>query len=146
VPVVVTVVVAAPVARVWRALTDPSEVERWDGVRAVAVPEGYPAPGQYARWSTSAGPLHLTLHDRVRVVEPTERFASTIDVGFVHVEEEYRLRPSGLGTLLVSDNAVSARPVGSAGVLGIGRLAAWLTGRNVGASMARLKAFCEQSL
>jgi uncharacterized protein YndB with AHSA1/START domain len=144
-PVVVTVDVAAPVGRVWRALTDPSEVERWDGVRAVAVPDGYPAPGQHARWSTGAGPLRLTLHDRVRVVEANVRLASTIDVGFVHVEEEYRLRPSGSGTHLVSDNAVSARSARRGGALGLGRVAALLTRRNVTASMARLRAFCEAS-
>jgi len=142
---VVTVVVAAPVARVWRALTDPSEVQRWDGVRAVAIPAGYPAPGQHARWSTVAGPFRLTLHDRVRVVVPPARLASTIDVGFVHVEEEYRLSPSGSGTLLVSDNAVSARSAPWGAILGLGPLAALLTARNVGASMARLRAFCESS-
>jgi hypothetical protein len=101
------------------------------------VPEGYPAVGQHARWSTKAGPVRLTLHDRIRVVDLTTRFASSIDVGFVHVEEEYRLEPSGEGSELVSDNRVRSR------VPGLGWLALRLAKANVEASMQRLKAFCE---
>ena len=137
--VVVTVDIAVRPERVWRALTEPAEVEAWDGVTAVSVPAGYPAPGQHARWESRAGPLRMALHDRVRVADAPTRFASTIDVGFVHVEEEYRLDPQLPRTRLVSDNLVSSR------VPGLGWLAVVLTRRNVAASMTRLASFCEAS-
>ena len=137
--VVVTVDIAVPPERVWRALTDPAEVHAWDGVTAVSVPAGYPAPGQHARWESRTGPVRMALHDRVRVVDAPTRFASTIDVAFVHVEEEYRLDQQDLGTRLVSDNLVSSR------LPGLGWLAVVLTRRNVSASMTRLASFCEAS-
>lgn len=135
--VAVTISIARPPQRVWRALCEPAEVVRWDGVTQLWVPEGYPAAGQYARWSSAIGPWRLTLHDRVQAVEPPRRLRSTIDIGFVHVEEEYRLTPSDAGTLLVSDNAVSSRR------RGLRWLAVALTRQNIRASLGRLKAFCE---
>ncbi|HEX5613847.1 MAG TPA: SRPBCC family protein, partial [Acidimicrobiia bacterium] len=80
----------------------------------------------------------LVLHDRISVVDPPVRFAARIDVGFVHVEEEYRLAPTpDGGTELVTDDDVSSR------VPGLGWLAVALTKRNVATSMARLRAHCE---
>ncbi|HEX5615708.1 MAG TPA: SRPBCC family protein, partial [Acidimicrobiia bacterium] len=92
--VVVTTLIGAPPERVWRALTVPAEVSAWDGVAAVAVAADYPTVGEHARWRTALGPLRLVLHDRISVVDPPVRFAARIDVGFVHVEEEYRLAPT----------------------------------------------------
>jgi uncharacterized protein YndB with AHSA1/START domain len=130
--------ISAPLDRVWRALTVPSEVQCWDGVTPIDVPEAYPKAGQYARWSTKAGPLRLTLHDRIRAVDPPHRFASSIDVGFVHVEEEYQLKPRGPGSELISANDVRSS------IPGLDWLAARLTKSNVAMSMERLKVFCEQ--
>jgi uncharacterized protein YndB with AHSA1/START domain len=137
--VVVTVRIAAPAGRVWNALTVPSQVRVWDGVTPLDVPEGYPEPGQHACWITSVGPFRLTLHDRVRAVDPGVRLASSIDVAFVHVDEEYRLEPAAPGVELISDNEVRSS------VPALGRLARRLTRANVETSMARLKAFCEGS-
>ncbi|HEX4981704.1 MAG TPA: hypothetical protein VFV63_08400, partial [Ilumatobacteraceae bacterium] len=67
---------------------------------------------------------------------PLVRFAAAIDVGFVHVEEEYRLTPVDGGTELVVDDTVSSR------LPGLGRLALRLTRANVVASMARLGEHC----
>jgi uncharacterized protein YndB with AHSA1/START domain len=136
--VTVTTQISASADRVWRALTVPSEVQRWDGVIPSDVAENYPTAGQDARWSTKAGPLRLTLHDRIRVVDPPRRFASSISVGFVHVEEEYRLQSCGHGSELVSANEVRSS------IPGLGWLALRLTKSNVEMSMERLKAFCEQ--
>jgi uncharacterized protein YndB with AHSA1/START domain len=135
--VVVTTDIAAPVERVWRALTDPAEVTAWDGVEPLDVAGDYPVVGQHARWRSALGPLRLTLHDRITAVEPLERFAARIDVAFVHVEEEYRLARAGGGTRLVTDDDVSSR------VPGLGWLAVRLTRANVTRSMARLRAHCE---
>ena len=137
----VAVAVVAPVspARVWRALIEPTEVARWDGVEPLDVPPAYPASGQHARWRTHVGPLSLTLHDRVRAVEYERTLASTIDVGFVHVEERYRLVAGGDGTVVVAENDVTAT------LPGLRWLAVALTRRSVRASMARLAAFCATS-
>ena len=135
---IVHVEMAAPVDRVWRALTVPAEVTRWDGVTPSEVPEGYPSPGDHARWLSAVGPIRLVLHDRITAVEPLARMASSIDVGFVHVEEEYRLASSPQGSTLVSKNEVRSR------IPGLGWLAVRLTRANVEASMARLKVFCER--
>jgi uncharacterized protein YndB with AHSA1/START domain len=135
--VLVEVRTTASPERVWRALTDPAEVSAWDGVEPLTVPAGYPLSGQHARWRTRVGPIPLVLHDRVTTVEPGRRLASVIDVGYVHLEEEYRLVPAGGGTVLVSDNGVRAR------VPGLGHLAAWTARRAIEASMVRLRRHCE---
>ena len=135
--VVVEVRTTASPERVWHALTEPAEVSAWDGVEPLSVPAGYPLAGQHARWRTRAGPVPLVLHDRVTAVDAGRRLASVIDVGFVHVEEEYRLAPAPGGTVLVSDNAVRAR------VPGLDALAAWTARRAIEASMRRLRLHCE---
>jgi len=134
----VVVDIGAPVPVVWEALTVPARVSAWDGVEPVDVPPGYPAPGQHARWRARLGPLRLTLHDRVRAVDPGLCLASTIDVAFVHVEERYTLAETAGGTRVTSDNAVSSP------VPGLSPLAHRLTRTNVAASMDRLKAYCER--
>jgi uncharacterized protein YndB with AHSA1/START domain len=132
--------ISAPVGRVWRALTVPEEVSAWDGVVPLEVPVDYPKVGQHALWRAAFGPLRLTLHDRIRVVEETKRMAATIDLAFVHVDEEYRLRPTADGgTMLVTGDEVRS------GVPGLNWLAVRLTRANVASSMARLKDFCERS-
>ena len=84
------------------------------------------------------GPLRLTLHDRIRVVDEARRLAAAIDVVFVHVDEDYRLSPApDGGTIVVTDDDVGSR------VPGLLWLAVRLTRTDVAAAMARLKCFCE---
>ena len=136
--VTVATVIAAPVERVWRALTVPDQVCAWDGVFRLDVPDDYPQVGQHARWQSPVGPLQLTLHDRINGIEEGRRMAATIDIAFVHVDEEYSLLPTpGGGTILVTDDDVRA------GIPGLNWLAVRLTRTNVHASMARLKEYCE---
>ena len=137
--VCLTTDIAAPIDRVWRALTIPEEVRVWDGVDPLDVPIHYPQAGQHARWRSALGPLRLTLHDRIREIDDGLRMAATIDIAFVHVDEEYRLAPTANGgTTLVTDDSVRSH------IPGLNWLALQLTRANVQASMARLKAFCEQ--
>ena len=136
--VVVAIRIGMSPARVWRALTVPSEVQAWSGVTPFDVLQGYPAAGQHARWFAQVGPVRLVLHDRVQAVDPTIRLASSIAIGFVRIEEEYRLERHGPDCELVSVNEVRSS------VPGLGRLAAWLTRSDVEASMQRLKDFCER--
>lgn len=135
--VVVDVVIGAPRLRVWRALTDTSEVCRWTGLEAVDVPGGYPAPGQHARWGMRFGPVTLTLHDRVVAVEPPALLAAQLAVAFVRVDEEYRLDEGPGGTLLVSRNVVQST------VSGLGPMARALVARDVRSSLAALVEFCQ---
>ncbi|MGH9156259.1 MAG: SRPBCC family protein [Acidimicrobiales bacterium] len=131
--VVGTAVVGAPPARVWRALTDPAEVQAWDGSVPLAIPVGYPQAGQRARWRTRLGPVPVTLFDHVRFVEPDRRLAATVRFGFVTVDEEYRLGPSADGgTVVVSDNTVTSR------LPGLDRVAAGIVRRSTRAAMANL--------
>jgi uncharacterized protein YndB with AHSA1/START domain len=137
--VCVTTEIAAPVERVWRALTVPNEVSVWDGVVAFDVPADYPRPGQHARWRSAFGPWRLTLHDRIGAIDDGRRMTAAIDLAFVHVDEDYRLSPAtDGGTTLVTDDEVRSH------VPGLTWLAVRLTRANVVASMARLKAYCEQ--
>jgi len=130
--------IAAPVEKVWKALTLPHEVCAWDGVSALDVPADYPRAGQHARWHSAFGPLRLTLHDHVSVIEERQRMVATIDIAFVHIDEEYRLCPIGDSlTLLVTDDEVTSR------IPGLRWLAVRLTRANVVSSMERLKSFCE---
>ncbi|MGH9165962.1 MAG: SRPBCC family protein [Acidimicrobiales bacterium] len=137
-PVTVTVTVAASPERVWRALTRPEEVRAWDGARPLEVPTGYPMVGQQARWRTRLGPVPLTLHDRVVVVEPGHRLAATLTYAFVHLDEEYRLAPGPAGgTTVTSGNRVGSR------VPGLGWWARRLVAGSVPAAMARLVDHCD---
>lgn len=136
--VVSTVIDAAP-ARVWQALTDPAEVQAWDGSVPVDVPAGYPTAGQRARWRSRLGPVTATLHDEIRLVEPERRLAATLTLGFIRVDEEYLLAAgAGGGTVLVSDNAVTST------VPGLGRLAGAMVRRSTRAAMAALGRHCTQ--
>jgi hypothetical protein len=87
----VTVRIATPVDRVWRALTVPAEVERWAGVTAIDVPDAYPASGDYARWWDRGALLHDYIVDSV-----TERvLVSRLLRGPHLVVERYDLHPAG---------------------------------------------------
>jgi len=134
----VTTEIAAPIDRVWRALTVIDQVRAWDGVVAHDVPEDYPAPGQHARWRSAFGPLQLMLHDRIVDVDENRRFRSLIDIAFIRVDEEYLLSSNepGVTTLVTNDQVHSRIP-------GLGWLAVLLTRANVHDSMSRLKAYCE---
>ena len=87
----VSLVIAAPVDRVWRALTVPAEVERWAGVTAHEVPPGYPRAGQHARWDDRG----IMLHDYIVTVVPERLLASRLTRGSDLVVERYDLRPAG---------------------------------------------------
>ena len=93
--------IAAPKARVWRALCDPNEVVRWDaGVdRALDAPPDYPRPGQHVRWRHRAGPFRV-LHDRPLEVAPEEKLRSLLALGPYRYDETYRLERLDAGCRL----------------------------------------------
>jgi hypothetical protein len=93
-----SVEIAVPPDRVWRALTTPDEVVRWDTgiVKPLDAPPDYPKAGQHVRWQYRLGPIPLVLHDHPTRVEPSSTFASSIRLGSFDFKEIYSLR--GLGS------------------------------------------------
>lgn len=97
----------APIARVWRALTDHREFGEWFGVRL----EGPFAPGQVSQGQiTYPGYEHLRLQMVVQKMEPERLFSFTwhpaaIDPQADYSKEtptlvEFRLEKTAAGTLL----------------------------------------------
>lgn len=135
--------IAAPPARVWRALCDPAEVVQWDSgvVQALDAPADYPQPGQHVRWRYSNGPFR-TLHDRPQEVVPERTLRSLIAIGPARFDETYTLEPSNAGTRLSA--AMDVRmPVPLLGGV-IERLYAGPESRRtVEASLRAIKRHCE---
>ena len=86
--------IAAPLERVWRALTIPAEVERWAGVTSIQVPDGYPQPGQVARWDDDG----VVLYDYIVGVADHRVLASRLTRAHALVVERYELQPRGPST------------------------------------------------
>ena len=109
-----SVVIEAPVGRVWRALTEPREVVAWDTGLGdpLDAPPDYPQPGQHVRWRYRLGPLPLLLHDRPQEVSEGRLLRSLIAIGPVRIDETYTLSAAGMGTRLTASLSVrTALPV-----------------------------------
>jgi hypothetical protein len=90
--------IAAPVDKVWRALTDPDQVTAWAGVQPVRLQPDYPVAGEHALWREADGTL---LHDEILIVVPERRLQSRLRRGPALVLEDYVLCPAGrAGTTL----------------------------------------------
>jgi uncharacterized protein YndB with AHSA1/START domain len=101
--------IEAPVARVWRALCDPSEVPSWDAgvIAAQDAPADYPRPGQTVRWQyRSRWP---TLLDRPQEVVPERRLRSILELGPYYIDETYDLAGVESGTHLTTTLELTVR-------------------------------------
>jgi len=80
-------------ARVWRAITDPAEMIRWDEQRlALLEPvENYPQVGQHVSWRYRLGTVSIVLHDRPTEVVPQERLRSRVDLGLFRFDQTWSL-------------------------------------------------------
>jgi hypothetical protein len=137
--------IVADRARIWRALTAPSEVIQWDTgvVEALDAPPDYPRAGQRVRWSYRLGPIPLVLHDRPEEVLPEETLRSSISLGPFQFDETYTLASQGPGrTALTAELSVSsALPlVGALLTRVVGYPLARATVRN---SLRSIKRHCE---
>ncbi len=101
--------------RVWRALTDPSELLAWDEhlIARVDTPDRYPDAGQHVRWRYRVGSVQLILHDRPVKVAAPEHLQTSLTLGSMRFERTYRLqeergeRPrTQLGVKLTASNSV----------------------------------------
>ncbi len=69
--------------RVWRALTTPSEVIRWDDqvVELLDPLPDFPQLGQQVRWRCRIGSVPIVVHQTIQEVQPGERLQSSISRG-----------------------------------------------------------------
>jgi len=79
--------------RVWRALTTPSELIRWDDqiVELLDPVPDYPKLGQEIRWRCRIGSVPIVVHQTIREVQPGELLQSAICRGVFHFDETYTL-------------------------------------------------------
>jgi uncharacterized protein YndB with AHSA1/START domain len=109
--------IAASRERVWRAITDPAEMIRWDEqMLALLEPvEGYPEVGQRVRWRYRLGTVPVVYRDRPTEVVQGERLRSRVDLGLFRFQQTWSLiSESGgggsertrLGLHLSADNSI----------------------------------------
>ena len=85
--------------RVWRALTIPEELIRWDEqlVSLLQPADGYPLVGQQVRWQYRLGAIAVTLRNSLLEVVPKERLRSATKMGLFRFDETFTLsRENGL--------------------------------------------------
>ena len=111
-----SVVIDADRERVWRALTDSSELSGWDD-RSPASPGGaddYPFAGQHLRWRTRLGGVPVVLHERPTEIARLERLSSALRIGSLRLDQTYTLSAESalpartrLGMKLVTDSSIA---------------------------------------
>jgi uncharacterized protein YndB with AHSA1/START domain len=146
-PIDLSIEIAAPAERLWRALCDPSEVVLWDSsvTAALNAAPDYPRTGQHVRWRCrpGLGPWRI-LHDRPQDVVPNQRLRSLLDFGPYHMDETYTLASAGATTRLDLHVDLYLRPSLLAPILK--RLFPAANVRTgLEASLANLKRHCETS-
>ena len=101
--------------RVWRALTRPGELIRWDErlMELLDPAEDYPSVGRSVRWRYRLGTVPVVLRDDPLEVIPSERLRSALAVGLLRLDETYSLGDEAgdlertrLTLRLVSNNSV----------------------------------------
>jgi len=85
--------VASDRERVWRALSAPEELIRWDEqLEALLDPaEGYPQKGQQIRWRCRLGTIAVVLRKSLLEVVPRERLRSITELGLLRFDETFTL-------------------------------------------------------
>jgi uncharacterized protein YndB with AHSA1/START domain len=108
--------VGAPRARVWRALTDPAEVIRWDeSLLALLEPaDDYPLVGQHVQWRCHLGAVPVVLHDRPLEVVARQRLRSDVSMGLFRFDQTWSLADevegserTRLGLRLAASNSIA---------------------------------------
>ena len=95
-------VIDADRERVWRALTEPSELTGWDD-RVLASKDDpsahaspYPSAGQHLRWRVRLGGVPVVLHEKPQEIVRFERLSSTLKIGSLRLEQTYTLTVESL--------------------------------------------------
>ena len=79
--------------RIWRALTTPSELIRWDEqlVALIDPAPDYPQLGQQVRWRSRIGSVPIVIHQTIQKIQPGEQLQSAISRGVFSFDETYTL-------------------------------------------------------
>ena len=79
--------------RVWRALTIPDELIRWDTtLLALLDPiSDFPSPGQQIRWRYRVGSVAIVITQNIQEVRLHEHIRSKISLGQFRFDETYTL-------------------------------------------------------
>ena len=95
--VTMSTVINADRPSVWRALTTPSELIRWDEriLELLEPVEGYPRPGQHIRWRYLLGTVPVVMHDHPLEVSVEEKLRSTLSLGLLRLESTHTLAING---------------------------------------------------
>ena len=94
-----SVLIDASRERVWRALTEPSELVAWDERILSSIDQAgptYPFAGQNVRWRYQLGSTQVVLHEQPLEIERLERLSSTLKVGSLRFEQTYTLTQESL--------------------------------------------------
>ena len=93
-----SVVIDTDRERVWRALTEPSEVMAWDQRALASVANSCDAPtdGNQLRWRIRMAGVPVVLHERPLEVLRPDRLSSKLKVGSLSFEQTYTLTTESL--------------------------------------------------
>lgn len=98
--VALSATIGAPIDRVWRALTDPSERLVWDerilGEVSLSreknnITESASTPPKQTRWRFRLGGVPLVMQDVIREANPNQRLVSRISIGSMHFDQTLTL-------------------------------------------------------
>ena len=141
-------VIGAPRERVWRALTSPEELVRWDDrlLRALDPADGYPEVGRCVRWRYQLGAVPIVVRERPLEVVPPERLRSDLSLGLLRMDETFAL---GVDTDAPDRTHVALRLVSASSVPVVGGLLDRFTVRRLATELAdtrlsRLREWCEE--
>lgn len=138
-PVRCSVTIAAPVERVFAALTEIDRFSGWNPSVLVEHLDGQPlAVGTRHRHTSGS----RVLETRIAHVEVPNRFVVDFDDRRTRGRFEYRLTPAGTGTSLSYERRYERAPLGVR-VLSI--VCPWWLGRGMRRSLQRLKSYLEAS-
>ncbi|MBW2267240.1 MAG: SRPBCC family protein [Deltaproteobacteria bacterium] len=106
-------VIHAPRPKVWRALTTPSEIIRWDKaiLELLEPADDFPRIGNEARWRYRLRSVPVLLRDRPLEVVPACKLRSEVSLGLFHFEQAWTLADDAdatrLGLHLAAGNAIA---------------------------------------
>ena len=95
--VAMSTAISASRDRVWRALTSPDELCRWDDRTDTLLDPGqdYPSVGRPVRWRGRMGPVTVILRDDPLEVIPGGRLRSKIATGLFRFDQTFTLNDDG---------------------------------------------------
>ena len=137
-------VIHAPRSKVWRALTVPAEIIRWDkSILSLLEPaDDYPSVGVEAHWRYKLGAVPVILRDRPLEIMTGRKLRSEVALGLFRFEQTWTLADEADATRLGVQLAAGSTIVVVGGVVDrfdVRRLAA----EYVDGKLRALRSWCE---